>query len=371
MWIVFKLSVALLAFVIRYSRVSFRRPKGTLEGSPYFLVEERTRSGNVNRTELGVPFSFPALFSFHFEDGKDGFFKKLGLSHEFQTGDHEFDRKIYIASDNSGLNQILAEVDELRTLIVEVLGGEHFGRLAQLRFDGSKLWIRFPGQISDVEGTVRNLIRLKTLLLSGRDSVIPFWKDRFFVKYLLVESTIWSLAGYSCVGFFESMFQPEYEPLRWEMLILYSCIASAVLIAVFLFTVATLLRGSSRAHRVMVESASVLILSIPIAAFSGFTDLNCALDAGPGIVEQLDVQRVEMKRHRGRRGRTRYSYHVYLLPQNGTSSIAVGEGGWLEVSLDRYNAAVRANRAVMVIGPGRLGVPWIREVEFTNRPPSP
>jgi hypothetical protein len=365
MWILFKLIIALIGFVIRWSRISFRKPHGTIDGSPYFLVVEKTKSGTVTDTKIGVPFSFSALFSFHFEDGQDAFWKKLGLSHEFQTGDQEFDRKIYIASDNSGLHQILEDVPEVRKSIVETLGGKDpIWKECRLRFDGSKLWYQVPGLVADVEGVVRNLIRLKTQLLSARDSVTAFWKDRFFLRCLLVESTIWALAAYSWGSFIDLTYHSEDQHLRVTRLVLYSGFTAAAMIALLLVAVTTLIRGSSRAHRVILESKFLLVFSVPLAAFSGFSDLNRSLDTGPSIVEKLRVQRVEERRHRRRRGGVHYTYHAYLIPQNGTASVAVRDGRWIQITSDRYRAAVSAKQAVMEIGPGRFGVPWIRELSF-------
>jgi len=365
MWILFKLSIALVGFVIRWSRISFRKPHGTIDGSPYFQVVVKTKSGTVTDTMIGVPFSFPALFSFHIEDGQDAFWKKLGLSHEFQTGDQEFDGKIYIASDNSGLHQILEDVPEVRKSIVEVLGEKGpFEKKCRLRFDGSRLWYQTPSQIADVEGTVRNLIRLKTQLLSARDRVTAFWKDRFFLRCLAVESTIWALAAYSWGSFIDLTWHSEDQHLRVTRLILYSGFTAAAMIAILLGAVTTLIRGSSRAHRVILESKFLLVFSVPLAAFSGFSDLNRSLDTGPSIVEKLQVQQVEERRHRRRRGGVYHTYHVYLVPQNGNDSEAVRDGRWIQITIDRYRAAVSGKQAVMEIGPGRLGVPWIRELSF-------
>jgi len=365
MWIVFKLVVALIGFVIRWTRISFRKPHGTLDGTPYFLVIEKTKSGAVTDTKIGVPFSFPALFSFHFEDGQDAFWKKLGLSHEFQTGDVEFDQKIYIASDNSGLHQVLEDSQPVRNAIVEALGGQDSAKNAcRLRFDGSRLWYQVPALVADVEGTVRNLIRLKTVLLSARDSVTAFWKDRFFLRCLLIESAIWALLFYAVGAFIDVTFHSEDQHLRWGRLVLFSGITAAVLIAVLVAAVAGLVRGSSRAHRIVLESKFLLLIAMPLASFSGFSDANRAFDTGPSVVEKLNVQRVEERRHRRRRGGVHYTYHAYLVPAEGATSAGVGSGSWIEITRSHYQSAVSARQATLEIGPGRLGVPWIRELTF-------
>ena len=366
MWVLFKLLVALVAFILRYARVSTKKPTGNLGQEPYFWITYKNKQGDILYSKVGIPFSFPALFSFHFENRHDGFWKKVGLSHEFQTGDLEFDQSIYVTSDNSGLHELLRESLEARQCIRNLLNLTAIGDLdsRRVRFDGTALWLESSDSFASVENVVKDLVGASVILASAKQHISSFWLDPFFYKTLVIESVLWSIGGYAIAEFIELMVQSQEYHLNKSRLLVLSLMAAAALLFACVSLVVTLLKGSSRAHRVILESKLILLVALPISAFSALSDLNRHLDLEPGVVEQLRVENLEKRRRRGRRGSISYSYHAHLRPAPGTLSPSLGEGRWIQLSSDQYQSAFGKGSAILEVAPGRLGVPWIRDLRF-------
>src|SRR5262245_33599375 len=84
----------------------------------------------------------------------------------------------------------------------------------------------------------------------------------------------------------------------------------AAFIALIVF-ISTWLRGSSRGHRVIVESALVLALGLPVSAAALVADTNRAFDRAPPVHVSRKVSSCERRQHRSAKRRKHYSYHLW------------------------------------------------------------
>ena len=366
MWVFFKLVVAMVAFILRYGRISTKKPNGYFGRSPYFWLVSQDKNGRIRHSKLGIPFSFPALFSFRFENRFDGFLKKIGLSHELQTGDLEFDQSIYVTSDNSGLHELLRGSIKARQCIVKLLSATATGSLGErgVHFDGTVLWLENRGSIASVGSAVKDLVEASVVLASAKRHIAAFWLDPFFYKALMIESALWSIGGYAVAELIQLFFQSQDHHLNLGKLLTLSLMTAAALLFVCVSLVFGLLKGSSRAHRIITESKLILVFALPISAFSALSDLNRHLDHEPGVVEQLQVEQLKKRRHRVKRGPDYYTYHAHLRTEPNQLSPNLGQGRWIEISSEQYESASGKGTAILEIAPGRLGVPWIRELRF-------
>lgn len=73
-----------------------------------------------------------------------------------------------------------------------------------------------------------------------------------------------------------------------------------------------------------------------------------------------EILTAEKREHRGRRGRTWYTYHLQLADTREPASIEVP--GWLSVDRSVWAAAARGRLLELRIGQGWLGHPWYREL---------
>lgn len=365
MWVLLRLAIAAAAFFIRYSRIHWGRPDGTLNGVPFYRSQSRTRSGTPTSYRVRIPVDQGFLFSFHYESSTDRFFKSLGLANEVQTGDSRFDSKIYVTCDHTGLRELLRSHEGIRTAVLKILEGKADPKL---RCDGRFLSIEGQGAPShSVQQVAQELLHFQGTLSQASQEIrwAPFWKDAFFYKALFVESLIWAIAAYGLTALFASLSGLENRVASYGRLISLSLTGGLIATGAGLFLLQLWFRGSSRGHRILVESAVMLAFGLPLSAYQATEDLNRELDTSPGVEETRTILDTRERRHRRRRGRTYYSYHLYL-GADTTGHSLIPEPRWIQVPQSMYSQ-VRSQQIKeihLVMGRGWLGVPWFKSMTF-------
>src|SRR4051794_29632954 len=123
MWILFRIAIALVAFTARYLGPIFRpKAAGSHAGQPWYKKVNKRR-GKILSFKVGMPLKVPFVFRLQREGSSDRWFKKMGLAHEFQTGDATFDEAVYIACDHPALHRVLKENAAAREQIESILDG--------------------------------------------------------------------------------------------------------------------------------------------------------------------------------------------------------------------------------------------------------
>jgi hypothetical protein len=120
-----------------------------------------------------------------------------------------------------------------------------------------------------------------------------------------------------------------------------------------------LFRGSSRAHRVLVEAGFALLVAGPCAAFGLADDLNRGLDASSSVVE-ASITDTEHRVTRSRKGGTRHSYYVTVSPE-----VLEGPplGPKIQVTSSIFSSAHKGGTLRATLGRGALGATWIKKLE--------
>jgi hypothetical protein len=184
-------------------------------------------------------------------------------------------------------------------------------------------------------------------------------RDPFFWKALLVESIAWSLAIYGAPTIIEIATRSHPQYFDWMPVIKMGLLLAIVVFALLFGLAWWLLRGSSRAHRVLTESLFVLLIGVPLSSIQMLSDANIALDrSAPTIVEQRVADKYT-RITRGRRGRTRTHYHLRL---SGGSRAAVYVPGDIEVSGAIYQRTGVGGRINIVVRAGAARIPWVEDV---------
>lgn len=357
MWIVFRLALALSGFFARLLRGMFapQRSGRLADGTPLYSKQRKLKDGSIQLLRVGVPLRAPMLLRLQRETGSDRWFKSIGLATEFQTGSARFDQDVFIASDNPQVLGHLADSAEARTAITNVL----LSGYKRIELDGSVLWLH-PG----TRGQSRNEA---TLLLALRDSLrgiettSRFVLDPYALRIALVEAGVWSVFGYALAAWFENRVHGaavHMEPfdLLWPGLAI-----AGLMLLVLLAIVATVLRGSSFAHKVLLESGVLLLIAAPVAGWQLASDLNRGMDTAPAVTEERVIEdRATVRR---RKSATRYRV---TLRSAMASQIPVPTR--IDVEHDVYQRATKGRILRITIGRGWLGAPWYRRMDVLDAP---
>lgn len=353
MWIVFRLVLALIGLVVR---MLARRPTGGVQGHyqgmPYFedLDESKRRTTGF---KIGATRRSPTWVRLHAESALDRWFKRAGLASECQTGDARFDDVVYVASDHPRVAEILGGTPELRDAIRDALV-RGFDRV---EFDGRNVTLRRKSDRRPTDADKELLFRIHAASERLEDEVPRRLADPFLWRALFVEGLIWSAFGYAAGGVVEAMVSRADVHVRGAPLVWLGLFVAAVAFVLLGGLIAMWMRGSSRGHRVLVESAVVLALSLPFASIQAVADANRTLDDAPPTVVSRIVDQAEVRSHRGRRGRKWHSYHLTLRP-GGEPELPET----IEVDADICRAASPGSAVDFEIGPGRFGIPWYRRI---------
>jgi hypothetical protein len=357
MWIVIRLVLAAIGFCVRQW---WRRPRavgGKYEDIPYYVKTYKDKDKDKEAISLGMPLQSPTWISMHGETRLDRFFKRIGVANEIETGDPAFDDHVYVTCDHPAVATVLSGSPALRAAILAVFDL----RVERVRYDGRTVWIeRFPGVLV----TPQRLHALETLrAASGALAEEPkrWFADRFLWKALLIEGMVWASFGYAVGALVEYYAHREDFHVRPSQVMTTGLAAAVVMFVALLVVIAMWMRGSSRGHRVIVESAIVLVLGLPVAGIQVVGDSNRALDDAPPMLVTHTIDHCEVREHRGRRNRRWYSYHVWI------ASVVEHTAGpslpaEIEVTRSICNRAKAGDAIEFEIGPGRWNIPWYRRI---------
>jgi hypothetical protein len=354
MWILLRIVAGLLGALYRYF-ASTRQDLATRRaaGVDYAEAQTKSKSGNTTSHRIGVPLAGNICFAMTRESGADRLFKFLGFSRELQTGDADFDERIYIASDHLEFGDALRDDAGLRERVAGMLAGG-FDRIWS---NGHMLYAVAKKEI-DAEVWVPRLDLVRRDLAGAAEKTPSRFGDPFVWRALVVECIVWSMAGYAAVAAFDFWLHRDDHYLdRWSLLAYGAVCAGAValglLVAIVLF-----LKRSSRSHRILVESALILSLSTPVVGVQMVADLNHIGAASAPMVVRVMVTRHWTEEHRGKRGRRWYTYHMNVSPIAG----AVPISGEIDVSPEVYQMLRDGTVIPIEIGEGLLGLRWYKSI---------
>lgn len=297
------------------------------------------------------------------EGALDRFFKAAGFSREFQTGEEQFDRRIYIACDHPAIETLLQESREVRAAILDLLRNDD----ASIHADGEYLWVRRPGDTLPSAMEVQHLATIRAGFAEIPSDSFRLLRDSFFWRALLVQSIAWSLAFYGLPAVIEMIVRWEPLYFDWGPVIRLGLLAAAGLFAGLAFLAWLILRGSSRAHRVFVESLVVLTIGVPLSSIEMVSDANILLDHSAAQEISVMVDSKYTTTSRGRRGRRTTHYHLRLNP---AVDAAVKIPNEFTVSSAVYSQAARGSHLTIAVREGAFHFPWVEQIRVGNRFPT-
>lgn len=360
MWIIIKLVVVGLSFLARFRLKYFwGRSLGDKEiiNSAEIFIQKIKNKNSVVATEFRFHFETPVLFKISKETSLDRFFKKMGISTEIQTGDTSFDSSIYLASDSFTFQSKIMNDETLRKVITLLFQAG----CKYIQCDGRVLKIVFPSDRASESLLKSQSVQVKKLFNQFTKIPVNQFQDHFAIKALIVEGIIWSIFTYSCLSFFNWIFVQEDVHIN-KIKIAYLGVALGLIVTVIICAgVFYTFRGSSRGHRIFIESFILLLLGLPVGGIGLFCDLNTQLDRSLAKIIEADIVSVEERVSRSRRGRKNISYHLALSTKQNIDNLLIPRN--LKISRETYHA-IKAHDSVNIeLGEGYLKQVWIRSIK--------
>jgi hypothetical protein len=366
-WIALRLLLAVLGFVAR--QMSRRRKLGEPDehrGRQYW-EKIRRKKDRITGFAIGMARESPTWIRFHRENGFDRLCKRLRIAHEIETGSPEFDDRIYVTCDHPVVDKVLKEEPVLR----EAIGRAFSAGYRRVVFDGTIVWLERPSNVAPQRHDLDILFDIRAASDRLERNVASRLGDPFLWKAFAVEGVAWSILGFAIGAFVESEVHRQDYHLYPRQVMWAGLGTAAVSFALLLAAVLFSLRGSSRGHRVIAESALVLLLGVPVASIQMVSDTNRALDGDPPTVITRDANECEERRHRRRRG-TYSTYHLHLMHQPDSGADGPELPSTIEITSSLCMRIELGMKVEFEIGPGRWGFPWYRRITAggeTQRPP--
>lgn len=357
MWILARLAFLGLVFLCR----AFWRRQG-VDQSVLYRGTRRVTFTKKNKIYWGLELKTPLVFALTQEGRWDRMSKFFGLATELQTGDETFDRKVYVAGDHPALHRLLVEDAELRRRIVGL-----FNRGARRIFsDGRHLWVEpvEPSHASDQD--LAELLGICGALERGEPTGRHWLMDPFLGKAIAVEALVWTVALYGAPSQVELLYRSYVLGEEQLYLDLWALLRPSLMLAAGLFVglmglIVLFLRGSSRGHRIMLESIVVLGLGLPLSGIQVISDYNLGQD--PSASRQ-DVYQVVGKWQVGRESsRQKWGRAKYYLTLAPLTAGAPPVRPYLRVSGANYVRARAGGTLKISSRAGRLNIPWLVRLE--------
>ncbi|MCB0272926.1 MAG: hypothetical protein KDD46_07920 [Bdellovibrionales bacterium] len=364
MWIFIKLSITVLAFFYKFFAKTFNFSSSgdaiTVKGIPCYVGTTKGKYGKILSTHFKVKFDSKYIFKFTKESWFDRLMKSLGIAIEIQSGNSRFDQHVYVASDSRSFMQKVCYTPEVQALITQLFINHEAKYISS---NGKTIKINFSG---DVQNNTRLMEKFVELFLHIAKIKIrsPYSFDSFAVKALVLESLVWSTAVYSIMGFIEFTFHPEDIHLHEYSLFIQGLFTGMIIAIALIMFVIILMRGSSRGHRLILESILLLLFSLPFGGYNIVSDLNTKLDRAAPVIEEAMVINHYKRLHRGRRGRKYFTYHIQI-DQFKTQDIYNLDRD-IKITSDDFTRVQNGDTVKIEIGPGWLKHPWYRSFNFSR-----
>lgn len=238
----------------------------------------------------------------HRESDTDRFYKRKGLSIEYQFGDRRFDDGVYLSSNDNELIALISGNPEFRLAAHELLQANgRYGRVSQIKCANGRLLIDVHGdaiggskerQLMEecVLDLLPNLSFMARVLSSAPVCEVDLNKrDRFVLRSYFLNSLNGSLlAGGLLLGFWVVSFDPAITMDTGQLWVM-SGLSAFVLVMALLFATWWLVGRSARFHLVFLTFQMAGIVGAICISFFELRALNMAWDESKAVVYEARV----------------------------------------------------------------------------------
>jgi hypothetical protein len=359
MWIAVRILLAIVVFCWNlFSRERAVKERRVSNNREWAYGEDR---GKNSRTHVyfGMAFREPVYFSITKESDVDRFFEHIGFSEKFMTGDGTFDHEAYISCDHPTIHQTLQSDEKMRQAIETLLDSG----VTKIFADGHNIWA-CQGNVDPTQTQLEALGVLANELNKIDTSSLLLVHDPFTWKAFAASALIWSLATYGWTGL--SPTQTEcIAPFSIDGGLLWHGLKIGIFIAIIaLVLIIGVFRGSSRGHRIIVESFFVLLLGLPAFGMAVTSDINISLDKSQPEVVCTRVLSKEQIYHSTRHGHY-YTYHLRIMPTQDQEHPDLCRR--VQVPCDLYERVAGGSNVSVVVRQGALSHPWVENISLASR----
>lgn len=377
MWFVFGL-ITLISFSIYFG---VRRYEARWRGTRSFFPREpayeyefvrKPKSKTIRQMIVGVDAPKEFDFTFKRESGLDRVFKWLGISVERQFSASDFDRLVYVVSNDHHLFDEVMDDPALLQTVTELFRLNHFDcRISHLHCRNGRLWVVFKvGSLFNDESNIGRLSKAFPRVAESLQSVAGLLKqnlpksmgarrDPFILRAVFVLAVSTGLVINGLLHAFRLMLFPGAFTVDTTQLWTYAALAG-VGILVALITLAIYLLGrSARTHLVIIELVLIGALGAVLTAFTEIRDINMELDTS--TVQRFEARILDMSINRSRRSGTQHYLHVM-------DWTGLEDKRRIHVSGDFYRQMQKGERVEIRQRSGLLGIRWVESVARAPRP---
>lgn len=319
---------------------------------------------------IEIPCLSTLQFSARQELNKDKWAKRLGVSYEFETGSQSFDEQTYLASITQedaeiiGTNkEIIAEIRKIifnskdfdfeivakRTLVI--CDGKHLYLEVHFRRDSGKK------EIEDVAAYyLPKLNALANQLKNYKRETQHFWKvptQRNSAIILAISLALATWGGLEAARFFILDKNALFHPIS---LMPEASIISALCLLFLILLAFRCIKKSARRHLIFIDIVIFGGLGLLFTVYGLLYDFNAMSDYSEPTIANFQVSEKYSIKHRGRKGRTYYTYHIRL--NNALEPIESP----MKIDHGFYNTINENDWVSFTIRDGRLHKPWLENM---------
>lgn len=363
MWFLFGLVTITLCVGYEFWRrhMSLWKAEGRAHGIEY---KHQRIKGTITGALVGVGCAQHPNFSVKRQTGIDNFFKRMGVSNEFETGDQGFDDSYYLITDNNALHHALTASPKFRAAIKRIMEYKLPARLGTraIHCRNGRVWAELKIEAlyreENIESTLKSLSEDIEVLVAAIGDVAQVsgsrWADPFVIKAALLLAVSSGLAINGCIRLFRLKIGDLPFALDYKLIVVDALIYSVVVILVFAVIAIYWLGRSARTHIVLIELMTIGAFGIFLSIATEMRDINIEMDTSSPQTFKAQVERKYTSK--GRRGRTKY--HVVVENWNCDC-----DSYKLRVSEYEYRNFSEQGRVQVLQNTGYLGYPWISEVK--------
>lgn len=367
MWFMFGL-ITLVSFSvyfgIRRFQARWRGTQSVIDGTPFeYQFVHRHKSATIRQVMISIQAPKEFDFSFKRESRLDRFFKWLGISVERQFGEDDFDRLVYVVSNDQHLFDKVMDDTECLGRITQLFKTSHLNyKVSCIHCRNGRLWVVFS--IAGLFGGDSDIARLKNIFPSVVASLhavaehlaksLPLdaaaRRDPFALRAMLVLAVSTGLAANGMVHGYRQMIFSDPFTLDMAELWVYSVLSGVGILAALIVLAIFLLGRTARTHLVLLEVLLVGFLGAIMTSVTEIRDVNMELDVSP--VQMFPAKIIGKTISKSRKSGTRYYLEVVdWTTQKSTRRV--------QVSSEFYRLSETGERVKVRQRSGYLGIRWV------------
>ena len=332
----------------------------------YLLINSTSKSRGLFVIE--IPCLSTLQFSARQELRQDKWAKRLGVSYEFETGAQAFDEQTYIASVTQEDAEIIGTNEDIIAAIRHLIFNNQYANIITKRTliicDGKHLHVEMHFQKGSIEQNINTLAsnflpKLNALakpLNTYKREVKHFWKvpaQRNTAIFLAISSALATWGALEAARFFFLDKNALFSPI--SLMPEAGVIASLALLS-FIFLAFRLIKKSARRHLILIDMLIFGGLGLLFTVYGLLYDFNTMNDnSEPSVVSYEIISKYSVV-HRGRKGRTYYTYHVDLKDAQYPIESST------KIDVNFYNSINQKDWISFTVRDGRLHKPWLENM---------